>query len=193
MAWVNIGNGDSGSIARGKINQLGQESDLSLGIAAVTTGFHSSDQGPSSLDTSHQILFGNTIGVDIQNITGEVTLDTAGAATCVTAGSYIVLFTATYGRASPSGTARVNVRALVNGAQLGGSGDQWSSNADARVTKTITFVVSLLVGDILTLEIVRNSEDSGANDGGLFSNAVAASGWSDVPSSILTLFKIQKG
>lgn len=178
---------------RSKVNELVDESNLAIGLTTVLSGFHNLDQGPVSLDTAHQILFGDTLGVNIFNISGDVILDTAGALTCVTTGPYIVLFTATYGRDSPSGTARVNVRVLVNGTQVGGSGDQWSSNADARVTKTTTFVLPLVAGDVMTAEIVRNSADSGANDGGLFSNAVAAAGWADVPSAIMSLFKIEKG
>ena len=192
MAWVDISAGETGGIARGKINQLGQESDLPLSMTPVLSGAHPSDQGPIALDTNHQVLFGDTLGVNIINITGDVTLDAAGAMTCVTTGTYLVLFNATYGRTSPSGVARMNVRALVDSVQLGGSGDQWSGTNNDRLTKSSTFILPLTAGEVATIEIIRDSGDSGANDGGLFSNSVAAAGWNDVPSAIMTLYKIVK-
>jgi len=197
MAITTLPPSPAGEITHGnvrtKVNELVDDANLQIQQAAVLTGTHTLDQGPTSLDTAHTILFGQTVGVDIQNITGDVILDTAGSLTCVTTGSYIAIFTATYGRSSPSGVARVIVRAEVNGVQLGASGDQWSGSNNDRVTKVTTFIIPLVAGDVLKLQILRNSDDGGSNDGGLFTNPVAAAGWSDAPSAIITLFKTVKG
>jgi hypothetical protein len=145
------------------------------------------------LDTAHTILFGNDLTPvtgNIINITGDVTLDTAGNLTCVNSGTYLMVFNATYGRSTQSGTAKMNVRALIDGTQTGGSGDQWSGNSNDRVTKAITFPLPLIAGEVATIEIIRDSDDSGANDGGLFTSIVTAAGWNDVPSSIMTVYKI---
>lgn len=161
-----------------------------INFDVVLAGSHPLNQGPVALDTTHQVLFGNSIGGNIFNLTGDITLDTAGNLTCVTPGRYLIFMNLNYGRTSPSGVARMNVRALIDAVQAGGSGDQWSGSNNDRTTKATSFILPLLAGEVATVEIIRDSADSSTNDGGLFADTVVAAGWNNVPSSIIAVYKI---
>lgn len=149
----------------------------------VIGGNHTSDQGPSVTDTPHQVLFGPG-----GTVTGDITINANGSMTVTTAGSYLFLMNLNYGRTTSSGTAELNVRVLINGTQLGGSGNTWLANSDSRITKTSTFTLTLAALDVLTVEIIRDS--SGTNDGGLFIDALTPVDWNDVPSANIAAYKI---
>ena len=157
-------------------------------LEVVSSGSHSSDQGPTATDTEHQVLFGATVGVDIFNLTGDLTIATDGSITCNTTGSYQFLLNTNYGRDTASGTSQMHIRILIDGVQLGGSGDNWFSGQDDRLTKSVTFNLGLTATEVLTVEIIRDS--GGANDGGFFTGNPTAAGWANVPSASIAAYKI---
>lgn len=157
-------------------------------LTVVSSGSHPSDQGPVATDTEHQILFGDSVGVNIINITGDLTIATDGSITVNTTGSYQFLLNTNYGRNTASGVSQMHIRVLVDGSQLGGSGDNWFSGQNDRLTKSVTFFLSLNAGEVLTLEVIRDS--AGANDGGFFAGNPTPAGWENVPSASIAAYKV---
>jgi len=196
-AAPNDGNGDPARDAFNKCNQNFDEiyvalsnTGAGLNLPIVCNGSHPADQGPLLQDTNHQVLFGDAIGGNIFNVTGDIDLDTAGAFNVNETGDYLFFMNLNYGRTGSSQVARVNVRALLNGGQIGGSGSDWHAGQNDRLSKSTTFRLSLTAGDVLTVEIVRDSSAGSANDGGLFAITPTSSGWNPVPSASMAVSKI---
>lgn len=148
----------------------------------VASSSDPSDQGPTATDTEHQVTFGAG-----GTVSGDATINGDGSISIVNTCSYIFLLNLNYGRDASSGLAQMNVRVLVNGSQIGGSGNTWLANSDSRITKSTPFMLNLIAADVVTIEIVRDG--NGTNDGGLFEDTPSTPGWNPVPSANLTIFK----
>ena len=152
-------------------------------LSIVASGNHASDQGPTAVDTAHQVLFGPG-----GTITGEMTINADGSMVCNVDGDYFFSMNLTYGRSTNSGLAKMHIRVMINGVQRGASGDNFFSSQNDRLSKGNSFVLGLTAGDILHIELVRDS--TGANDGGLFISNPAAAGWADSPSANIAIYKV---
>jgi len=149
----------------------------------VASGQQFANQGPSALDTAHQLLFGAG-----GTLTGDITIDALGALTVTTPGTYSFFLVETFGRSTSSGVSRLNTRLLVNGIQTGFSGSFFLAASSDRLTESFSFSLELLAADVVTFELIRDG--AGTNDGGLFTETVVAAGWVDSPSASITVAKI---
>lgn len=153
-----------------------------VGATIVAAGTSSSTQGPSAVDVAHQITFGSG-----GTISGDITINANGSATCNVSGTFLVILELNYGRANSTGTAQVVTRVLINGTQLGDSADLWLPGSSSRDSRTSTFVLALEASDIVTFEMVRDG--AGTNDGSLYAHVTTTPGWEDVPSAGVSFFK----
>jgi hypothetical protein len=74
---------------------------------------------------------------------------------------------------------------LINGTQAGPSFSTVLDDSDDVVPLTFESTITMEVGDVLTVEIVRDS--AGINEGGIFVESSTLSDWQDAPSSLLTI------
>ena len=135
------------------------------------------NQNPTALDTPLQLLFGGV------HSTTEFDIDAAGAVTCNVSGTYNLRFNFRFARTSGTGTAILVLRYLINGvevtppitAELTGSGDVYPYAA--------TVTGAIVVGQVLTVELIRDS--AGNNDGGVHFFNPTLAGWGSVPSAAI--------
>ena len=153
------------------------------GLKIVALGNHTIDQGPSAVDTAYTVLFGPG-----GSVTGDMVINPNGTWTCNTTGDYFFSMNLTYGRTTSSGTAQMHIRVLLNGAQVGGSGDNYFTNANDKLTKGNSFVFSLTATDIVTIQLIRDS--TGTNNGGLIASSPTAPGWAITPSATIAIYKL---
>jgi hypothetical protein len=152
-----------------------------IDFAAVAFGSQFADQQPLGLDSAYQVLFGAG-----GTITGDMTINADGSMTCNTTGCYLFRMNLNYGRAGSVGASDMFVRILVDGVQLGGSGQNRFNSSDTRLSKSTSFNLDLTATENVTVEIIRDSLDS--DDGGLYTASVVA-GWTDVPSASIVIYK----
>tara|TARA_R110000772_G_scaffold268703_1_gene397730 strand:- start:2095 stop:2634 length:540 start_codon:yes stop_codon:yes gene_type:complete len=152
------------------------------GYTTVATGSELISQGPIAVDTPHQITFGTPI-----NITNDIDIAANGEFTCNVAGEYLFFMTLNYARTSPTGTSQMHVRVLFDGVQLGGSGDNYFTNQNDKLSKSTSFVLGMTVGQVLTIELLRDS--TGANDGGLEATNPTPVDWNTTPSAGMVIYK----
>lgn len=154
-------------------------------LIVVAVGNHTADQGPTQLDTTHQVLFGAG-----GTLTGDMVINADGSVTCFTTGSYLFFTNLTYGRSGGGSTAKMIVRVLIDGVQLGGSGVNWFDNANTRLTKLSSFLLPLSAGEVFTMEIARDSNGGGsANDGGLFAINPVTPTYNNAASASVAIYK----
>jgi hypothetical protein len=157
-----------------------------IGATAVSSVFSAasaSDQQPVGLDIPLQVEFGAA------QSTPDFFLDTAGGLTVNTSGVYLVNFAGRMARTVSAGTATVMIRYLVNGAAQPFTTAQTLESGAFSIPFTSGRTLSLTAGDVLTVEIMRDS--SGANDGGLTSFTPVDSSWAPCPSAAIVVSKLE--
>ncbi len=140
------------------------------------------DQQPTALGVALQVEFGAA------QSTPYFDLDALGNITCLVADEYSLRVKLTVGRrGGAAGVSQIYTRALVNGVALGNSSHTIIDNPDIEIPFDFEANGSLLAGDILTFEIIRDTD--GNNSGGLFAG-VPDVGWNPSPSARLLLTRI---
>lgn len=151
-------------------------------LSEIISGFSTAtSQLPTTLDTPLEVSFGSG------GSTTDVTIASSGDITFNTTGNYQVKVGLSFGRTALTGVANLMCRMLINGAQVGQS---FGVSLDNNVSTTFvvnTFMVSATSGNVLSFEIVRAS--SGIDVGGLYKVSATTSGWNDVPSAIINIYK----
>lgn len=132
-------------------------------------------QEPVAVDTPIQVSFGPA-----QN-NGIFDVDALGSLTALQTGQYNARLRLQMGRTGNPGVSIVFMRTLLNGVQIGSSVATALDDADNIVPTTFTGVLSLVVNDIVTVEIYRDSV--GNNSGGVFTQVASLAGWVDSPST----------
>lgn len=111
-----------------------------------------------------------------------------GAVTCNISGTYAFRIKLQKGRSGASGTSILLSRILVNGIQVGVSAAAKMTSADPIYIVESKVTLTLTAGDVLTLQIIRDS--SGVNFGGLYA-VTSADGWNIAPSALLVASRIE--
>lgn len=177
-------------VVAGPVNFTG---GLSKGGASVITGakevdllraFATTDQLPASLGTPLQITF----GAAQLTPSDPVSLSAAGALTFNQAGTYAIRIRLQYGRVGSTGISVMMQRALINGVQAGNTLSVKISSADFLANSEARIVVVALAGQVLTVQIIRDS--TGVNSGGLYAVA-SAHGWNAAPSALMVVSRIE--
>jgi hypothetical protein len=135
-------------------------------------------QVPTGLDTALQLSFGVAQAVE------SFDLDALGNFTCLVTDEYAFNLRLQFGRLSNPGVAIIFGRVLIDGAQIGASVSASLDNVNASTPSTFSFTLPLVVGQIITMEILRDS--AGVDSGGVFATASSA-GWNDSPSAQLVI------
>lgn len=152
--------------AGGSVNIIA-ETVLSAGSIA--------DQTPTGLGVELQVEFGAA------QTTTEFDLNATGDIECLVADEYQVRGKFTVGRDGAAGESQIYVRALINGAQLGDSSHVIVDNSRIEIPFDKEFTLALSVGDILTFEIIRDTD--GNDSGGLTAGNPDVPGWNPSPSA----------
>jgi hypothetical protein len=154
----------------------------SLQFNQVLNGFSTASQAPSALNTPLIVNFGAA------QSNAVISLDAAGKATFLQAGSY---FINAYGnverQGSSGGVAVLLFRAVLNGTQISTTKGFHLDTPSLPTPYEVTIPFEANAGDILWFEIMRDS--SGVNAGGVYPH-VNLGGWSNVPSSQIQIWKV---
>lgn len=138
-------------------------------------------QAPTTTNTPLQITFGNTA----TSADGKVTINSSGQITFNTTGYYAVDLYVQAGRTTSTGVANLFTRYLYNGAETFPA-QCISMNAEIiTVPYALNIKVKATAGDTLVFQVVRDS--TGTNDGGLYQNVPATSGWQASPSAMVVI------
>lgn len=154
----------------------------SLQFNQVLNGSSTASQAPSALNTPLIVNFGAA------QSNAVMSLDAAGKATFLQAGSY---FINAYGnverQGSSGGVAVLLFRAVLNGTQISTTKGFHLDTPSLPTPYEVTIPFEANAGDILWFEIMRDS--SGVNAGGVYPH-VNLGGWSNVPSSQIQIWKV---
>jgi hypothetical protein len=154
--------------------------DVTVVVESALTSASIIDQLPVGLGTALQVVFG-----DAQTTTW-FDIDALGNITCLVADEYTLRVKFAVGRrGAPSGLSQIYTRALINGVAQGPSSHAILDNPDVEIPFDYEGVGTLAVNDILTFEIIRDTD--GDNSGGLYAGNPTVVGWADSPSANLTL------
>jgi hypothetical protein len=138
-------------------------------------------QNPLGLDTPLQILFGG-----VQASTGgEVSLAADGSLTANVRHRYNIGLVLQYGRAGAGGVSWLFFRTLVNSIPVGNTILKKIDNANDDTPAQFTNRLFLDVGDVLTVELVRDSQ--GNNTGGLVVENPTLVDWAMSPSASMSV------
>ena len=133
------------------------------------------DQLPTALGAALKLTFG------APQTNPNFSLDAAGNFTCLTTDEYTLFSKFVVGRrGSAAGIAQVYIRFLVNGVQGGGSSHTIIDNPDVEIPISFSFTIGLTAGDVITFEIVRDTD--GNNSGGVYAGNPEVVGWNPSPS-----------
>ena len=150
----------------------------------ILRGFSSAAiQQPTILGTAIQVEFGAA------NAASELSLAANGTLTCNVSGTYAIRFKLQFGRSGASGVSYLMTRILKNGSQFGVTQSTRLSSSDSIIPTDSRVVMTLLAGDTVKMELVRDS--LGANSGGLYQQAASTPGWSAAPSALLVASVIE--
>lgn len=147
----------------------------------ILSGEELNNQGPTALDTAHQI----TYGPPLNNATDPVMLLADGSIVINESGSYSFVFSATHGRVGSAGISELFFRLLINGVQVGASVHIQLTDADVLGERSTTFSASLPAGTIITGEVIR--EGSGNNSGDLIAGLPAPGSWNNPASAAVVV------
>lgn len=139
-------------------------------------------QLPTALGTALQVEFGAL------QAGAYLSLAANGAVTCNTSGTYAFRIKLQKGRAGATGTSILMSRILINNSQVGVSATARMTSSDPIYASESKVTITLTAGDVLTLQIIRDS--SGTNFGGLYS-VTSSHGWSIAPSALLVASRIE--
>ncbi len=168
-----IGLGDNGLLPV-ETGASGDATSFEILTTTVLLAGDMTTQEPAAVDTPIQLKFG------APQTTAHWDLDALGNITCVTPGNYNFLLRVQWGRSGNMGAARLVVRFLVNGFQVGNP--VYTTIDQSADVKTGTFEGSAAaeIGDVITIEFYRDS--TGSDDGGVFP-FVTTLGWGTAPSA----------
>ena len=139
-------------------------------------------QLPTALGTVLQVEFGALK-------TGTyLSLAANGAVTCNISGTYAFRLKLQKGRLGASGTSILLSRILVNGVQVGVSAAVRMASADPIYISESKVTLTLNAGDVLTLQIIRDS--AGSDFGGLYA-ITSSHGWNIAPTALLVASRIE--
>lgn len=154
----------------------------SLGLVAVTSGTSTlSSQLPSAVDTELQVNFGPAVS------TTDVDIASDGTITFNTAGTYLIKTDLNFSRVTSTGVAKLMYRFVLNGSQFGNSLGVSLDDNGSNQTLTNVICVEATAGTTLTVELVQMS--SGIAVGGLYRTTATVSGWQDVPSAVVSVYR----
>tara|TARA_R110000772_G_scaffold188732_1_gene299796 strand:+ start:4923 stop:5786 length:864 start_codon:yes stop_codon:yes gene_type:complete len=138
------------------------------------------DQGPTLLDTVHQITFGAPASNEFFSISA------AGELTCLLAGDYKVRLKISVGRTGDSShSSQVYLRGLINGVQATNSVLTVIDSPKIEIPQLYERIIPLNVNDVATFEIIRDS--SGDNSGSLLVGLPTVTGWGPSPSALINV------
>lgn len=144
-------------------------------------------QSPTSLDTPLQVNF----GTGASNSNASINVD--GTVVFTVSGLYYITINLNLGRSSNTGVAFLAARLLINGTPIGITQATKIDTSMNIVPFNASLLRSMASGDVLTIQIIRDSGSSGQNDGGLLPIIPATSGWASSPSASIRVQKIQGG
>jgi hypothetical protein len=137
-------------------------------------------QAPVGLGVALQVEFG-----PLQNLP-DFTLEADGTLTVLTTDEYSFRVKFSVGRRGlPVAVSQIYIRGLLNGVQTGSSVHAIIDNPDIEIPIFISGTVAFTVGDVLTFEIVRDTD--GNDSGGLEPGNVDVVGWMDSPSAQMVI------
>ena len=147
----------------------------------IITAFSGSTQEPTALDTPIQLTFGPAqAGLPI-------TVDASGNFLVNETDEYNVRLRLMFGRATNPGSATLVARVLIDGVQIGESVHAILSDTETVVPTTFEGVVPLTAGQVITVEMYRDSV--GNNDGGIFAFTPTIGTWAASPSCVMTIIR----
>lgn len=167
-----LGGGGSGNSAEREILFTGRSTAIS--------------QNPVGLDAPLQVEFGTAQG----GINTPLQMDASGNITVNEEGTYYLTITLQAGRTGASGVSLVYGRLLVDGLQSGGSVLAELDNANIIIPLQFNVVTPLTVGQVVTVEIYRDSV--GNNSGGLIEGipSLSGSGWGSAETASITASRL---
>jgi hypothetical protein len=154
--------------------------DVTILVENALVSANITDQLPVGLGTALQVVFG------APQTTTWFDLDALGNITCLVADEYTTRIKFAVGRrGAPSGVSQIYTRALINGVAQGFSSHAILDNPDVEIPFDFEGVGPLAVNDILTFEIIRDTD--GNNSGGLYAGNPTVIDWAPSPSASLTM------
>jgi hypothetical protein len=154
--------------------------DVSVLVESALESASIIEQLPVGLGTALQVIFG------VAQTTTWFDLDALGNITCLVADEYTVRVKFAVGRrGAPSGISQIYTRALINGVAQGFSSHSILDNPDVEIPFDFEGVGPLEIGDILTFEIIRDTD--GNNSGGLYPGNPTVVDWADSPSAKISI------
>lgn len=142
-----------------------------------------STQQPTSLGSAIKVEFGPAQ----KTASDPVMLSAAGDITINQTGVYAVRIKLQFGRSGAVGVSYLSTRIMKGAAQFGATQCTRLSSSDSIIPTDSRVVMSLLAGDIISLQLIRDS--LGSNSGGLFAQA-SSHGWALAPSALLVVTRI---
>jgi hypothetical protein len=138
------------------------------------------DQEPAGLGNALQVIFGDA------QTTEWFDLDALGNITCLVTDEYTLRAKFAVGRrGAPTGESQIYTRALINGVPQGFTSHTIVDSADIEIPFDFEGVGSLQINDILTFEIIRDTD--GDDSGGLYAGNPTVAGWADSPSALVDI------
>ena len=140
-------------------------------------------QEPTGTNTPLQVSFGAA------QVNQHVELDTNGTIRFMTDGTYFIQgFGNVERNGNSGGVANLLYRVLINGIQAGHTYGVDLNSVGIMIPLTISQPIKVSATDTLEFEIMR--DDSGVNQGGLYTHVVAGGIWQTVPSASITIWKL---
>jgi hypothetical protein len=180
--------GDSNNTKNYLISDLAQIINETAIYTPVLAANSTISQEPSGIGVATQVSFGAA------QSNATLTLAANGLVTFLETGSYLINGYGSAERQGSSGGLSILLfRFLVDGVQVGPTKGFHLDATDVVVPYEITFPLNITTaGTTVSFEIMRDDTGFGAgkNQGGLYPHS-NASGWSNVPSADLNIWKIQ--
>ena len=179
---------DSNNTKNYVISDLAQLINETAVYTSVLTATSDIAQEPSGIGVETQVSFGPA------QSNSTLTLAANGLVTFLETGSYIINGYGSVERQGSSGGVSIFLfRFLVDGVQVGNTKGFHLDSTDIVFPYEITFPLDITtVGTTISFEVMRDDTGSGngKNQGGLYPH-LNASGWSNVPSADLNIWKLQ--
>lgn len=140
-------------------------------------------QQPASLGVAIQLEF----GAAQKTASDPVMISAAGVVTINQTGTYAFRFKLQFGRSGATGVSYLSTRIMKGATQFGSTQCTRLSSSDSIIPTDSRVVMSLVAGDVITMQLIRDS--LGANAGGLFAQT-SSHGWALAPSALLVVSRI---
>lgn len=156
-----------------------------ISIGSTLEGLSFSNQGPTAVDTPHQVTWGSGTS------NSDVSIASNGVVTITTSGLYLVTFNLNLGRANVTGIATLLARLLVNDNPTGFvQAVKIDTSANIQPLNA-SILRSFNASSTIKVQLIRDS--SGNNDGGLITVDPVLAGWNNSPSAAIRVQKILGG